>query len=149
MAGLKCPVSSGRLNFQQVTILAKKGFQELDPTDSASLAKHLAQGVDVTRLNDIQQYLWLAGLPRPARSLFHQVTLGREIAITGDADPHFIWHQTRVLIKPLPEFLMCQSIWMTHLCKDRPLYESAAGLLLSYMWLVGLGTDQLKSNQAF
>jgi hypothetical protein len=119
----------------------REGFQELNPEDPAIFKRYLDHEVDVKRLNGIHDYLWLAGLPRPARALSQQLMLGRAIVFTGDADLHLAWDNARVFIKPLPEFLLCHAIWEKHLSKDKELYEAAAGLLLSYLWLVPTKLD--------
>lgn len=111
-------------------------FQEIDPGDPVSFKQYLEHEVDFKRLNGIHDYLWLAGLPRPARPLSRQLMLERSIMTTGDADLHLAWYNTRMFIKPLPEFLLCHTIWEKHLSKDKELYEAAAGLLLSYLWLI-------------
>ncbi|KAH0536849.1 hypothetical protein FGG08_006311 [Glutinoglossum americanum] len=49
---------------------------------------------------------------------------------------HLVWHESRIFLKPLPEFLLSYTIWNENLCKDLRLYGDAASLFLSYMWLV-------------
>ena len=112
------------------------GYQELALEDRATLKQYLQHEVNVERLNEIHDHLWLAGLPRPGRPLSNQLVLGRSIVSTGDADLHLTWHDSRMFLKPLPEFLLCHTIWETYLSKDQDLYEAASGLLLSYSWLV-------------
>ena len=111
------------------------GFQELKQEDPAIFKQYLDHELDVKRLNGIHDHLWLAGLPRPARPLSQQLMLGRAVVFTGAADLHLAWDNARIFIKPLPEFLLCHTIWEKHLSKDKELYEAAAGLLLSYLWL--------------
>lgn len=88
------------------------------------------------RLNDIHEYLWLAGLPSAARPLHRQKVLGRSITITEDTDEHLVWFENQIFIKPLPDYLLDYNYWNEHLCSSTDLYESACGLLLSYAWLV-------------
>jgi uncharacterized membrane protein len=90
----------------------------------------------VSRLNKIHSHLWFAGRPMSARPLHRQVMLGREIIITEQADLHLVWHESRIFVKPLPEFLMDYSFWKEYICGKNQLYEFASGLLLSYVWLV-------------
>lgn len=63
--------------------------------------------------------------------------MGREIYITERPDEHLVWHKTKLLAKPLPEYLLCHRFWVENLCSDPELHGSAAGFLLSYAWLVG------------
>ncbi|KAL0937156.1 uncharacterized protein CTRU02_206887 [Colletotrichum truncatum] len=93
------------------------------------------------KLNKIHRYLWLAGLPRPARSLHRQRLLGRVIYITEIPDEHLLWHETSVFIKPLPEYLLSYEIWKDKICQSEELHRSACGLLLSYAWLVSSRID--------
>lgn len=93
------------------------------------------------RLDKIQTYLWIVGLPTCSRALHRQILLGREILITEDVDEHLVWHEARIFIKPLPTFLFSTESWEQQLCKDRELYEAACGFMLSYAWLVRHESD--------
>ncbi|KAH8749369.1 hypothetical protein F5883DRAFT_633601 [Diaporthe sp. PMI_573] len=93
------------------------------------------------KLNRVHQYLWLAGLPRPARPLHRQRLLGRAVYLTEVPDEHLVWHETYILIKPLPEYLLSYSFWEDEICRDEALYQSACGLLLSYVWLISTRSD--------
>lgn len=93
------------------------------------------------KLNTVHQYLWLVGLPRPARLLHRQRLLGRAVYLTEVADEHLVWHETYLLIKPLPEYLLSYSFWEDELCRDEALYQSTCGLLLSYVWLISTRSD--------
>jgi hypothetical protein len=93
------------------------------------------------RLNDIQQHLWLAGLPNAARPLHRQKLVGRSILISEDPDEHLVWFEAQIFIKPLPDFLLDYDYWKDNLCSDQELHESACGFLLSYAWLVRHKSD--------
>jgi hypothetical protein len=93
------------------------------------------------RLDEIESYLWLAGLSNCARPLHRQQLLGREIIITEDPNEHLVWHKTRIFIKPLPIFLVDLDCWTRKICKTKQLYEAACGFLLSYVWLVRHESD--------
>ncbi|KAI9858473.1 MAG: hypothetical protein M1830_006334 [Pleopsidium flavum] len=97
--------------------------------------------LDVSRLNELHKHLWLAGLPTGARALHRQKLMDREIVLTEQADLHLVWYQNRIFIKPLPTFLLRQSMWRDHLCRSQDLYANACGFLLSYAWLVCYRTD--------
>lgn len=62
--------------------------------------------------------------------------MNRVVFPTERPDEHLVWHQTRILLKPLPDFLLCHAFWAAHLCTDPGLHASAVGLLLSYTWLI-------------
>ncbi|KAI1130799.1 hypothetical protein F5Y10DRAFT_234824 [Nemania abortiva] len=93
------------------------------------------------RLNKINQHLWLAGLPRPARFLHRQHLLARTIILTESPDEHLVWHDTVIWIKPIPEYLLSFEFWEREICDDEALYRSAYGLLLSYTWLISYKSD--------
>ncbi|KAK6850966.1 hypothetical protein PG987_000600 [Apiospora arundinis] len=95
---------------------------------------HLDEPLHTPRLDQIHAFLWLAGLPQPARPLHRQRLLQRDIVVTERVDEHLVWHEQRIFVKPLPEALLVPDVWSR---------ESAAarGLLLSYTWLVAYASD--------
>ena len=105
------------------------------------LQEYLEWELDVSRLNDVHSWLWLAGRPMCARPLYKQKLLGREIVVTEQIDIHLLWTASQIFIKPLPEFLMDHDFWKENLCSSTERYKSACGLLLSYTWLVCYQSD--------
>ena len=101
----------------------------------------LLRELDLSRLNQIHEYLWLAGRPVCARALHRQVLIGRELVITEQVDLHLVWQESRMFLKPLPDFLMSYEFWERHICHNPQLRTSAAGLLLSYAWLISHPSD--------
>ncbi|MCJ1366682.1 hypothetical protein MMC16_005812 [Acarospora aff. strigata] len=97
--------------------------------------------MDVSRLNILHKYLWLAGRPMGARSLHRQRMMERQIIITEQADLHLVWHESRMFLKPLPDYLLDYQLWKETICKDDELHASACGFLLSYVWLVCQPSD--------
>ncbi|KAI1767126.1 hypothetical protein GGR53DRAFT_143995 [Hypoxylon sp. FL1150] len=108
---------------------------------SQDLDAYLAYELDTTRLACLHKYLWLAGLPVPARPLHRQRLMNRTIVVTERADEHLVWHEHRFFVKPMPAFLLCHKFWEEHICSDRGLHASACGMLLSYAWLVAYPSD--------
>jgi hypothetical protein len=102
---------------------------------------HYTAELRTERLDEIKEYLWLAGLPSCARALHRQRLLGREILITEDSNEHLVWHKTRIFVKPLPTFLFDLDCWTQEICRTRQLYESGCGFLLSYAWLIRHESD--------
>lgn len=89
------------------------------------------------KLDALHHHLWLAGLPVPARSLSRQRLMGRVILVTERPDEHLLWHDGEMYLKPLPDYLLCHEFWEKHLYdRGSRVYASAAGLLLSYAWLI-------------
>ncbi|KAJ9129859.1 hypothetical protein NKR23_g12439 [Pleurostoma richardsiae] len=74
--------------------------------------------------------------------------MGRTIYLTERPDEHLVWHRTKLLLKPLPDFLLCHAFWAEHLCSDAALHRSATGLVLSYSWLVGHRGDFVLAQAA-
>jgi hypothetical protein len=120
-------------------LLIRQGRSLLRPNTDRN--GYLHAEISVPRLNALHKYLWLAGLPRPARSLHRQKLMNRDICLTEAPDEHLLWHESRIFVKPLPEFMLDYSCWELELCIDRELYKCARGFLLSYAWLVGRQSD--------
>lgn len=116
-------------------------LQIIDEKDEDSIHRYLEWELKVPRLNEIHQYLWLAGTPMCARPLHRQAMLGRELVITEQVDLHMVRQESRIFLKPLPEFLLSADFWNTHIGRDVHLHECACGFLLSYVWLVCSKSD--------
>jgi hypothetical protein len=76
-----------------------------------------------------------------ARPLHRYKMLGYEILYTQQMDLHLLRFSSRLIIKPLPEWLLSHDFWTSHLCADETLHKSACGFLLSYVWLVTTPLD--------
>ncbi|KAH6889969.1 hypothetical protein B0T10DRAFT_43975 [Thelonectria olida] len=96
----------------------------------------LAIELQTKKMGKLHEYLWFAGLPRPARPLHRQRLLLRTIYPTESPDEHLVWHDACIFIKPVPEYLLDFDFWQQHLCIHEALHKSACGMLLSYSWLV-------------
>ena len=113
----------------------------IDPTKEEDLKRYFRDDLNVDRLNMVHKHLWLAGLPRCARPLHHQLMIDRKIMITERADLHLLWRDNRLYLKPLPDYLFSYDIWEGTLLRDRDLPENARGFLLSYLWLIRQKSD--------
>lgn len=116
-------------------------LQTIEETDEDSVQRYLSWELKVPRLNEIHDHLWLAGRPTSARPLHRQAMLGRTIVITEQVDLHMVRQESRMFLKPMPDYLLSCEFWKSHICKDGDLYESACGFLLSYVWLVTSQSD--------
>lgn len=103
--------------------------------------QHLLVELNLDRLNIAHDTLWWAGRPVPARPLHRQRTLGRDIVPTEQFDLHLVWSDKGIFIKPLAAMFTSFSFWQRELCGHPALYETARGLLLSYIWLVRYEID--------
>lgn len=74
--------------------------------------------------------------------------MDREIFVTERPDEHMVWHRTRILLKPLPEYLLCHDFWVANLCANNELHASAVGMLLSFSWLVNYQSDFALAKEA-
>ncbi|KAF1927284.1 uncharacterized protein M421DRAFT_45562, partial [Didymella exigua CBS 183.55] len=100
------------------------------------IATFLEDDLDLKRLNDIHAHLWMAGRPMRARPLHRYKMYGYEVLGTQQMDLHLLRFSNKLLVKPLPEYLLDASFWKERLCVDKELHESATGWLLSYVWLI-------------
>ncbi|KAF2629437.1 hypothetical protein BU25DRAFT_457099 [Macroventuria anomochaeta] len=98
--------------------------------------KFLVEDLDLSRLNKIHTHLWMAGRPMRARTLHRYKMYGYELLGTQQMDLHLLRFSNKVLVKPLPEYLLDASFWEQYLSANKALRESATGWLLSYVWLV-------------
>ena len=123
-------------------------LQTIEETNEHSIQTYLEWELTVPRLNEIHGYLWLAGRPMGARPLHRQAMLGRELVTTEQVDLHMVRQETRIFIKPMPDFLLDYEFWKDHICRFTNLYECACGFLLSYVWLVCSKSDLKMAQDA-
>ena len=123
-------------------------LQTIEETNEHSIQDYLEWELTVPRLNEIHGHLWLAGRPMGARPLHRQAMLGRELVTTEQVDLHMVRQETRIFIKPMPDFLLDYEFWKDHICRDTNLYECACGFLLSYVWLVCSKSDLRMAQDA-
>jgi hypothetical protein len=103
------------------------------------IASFLEVELNVERLNDVHDWLWLVGLPSSARPLHYQVVKRRDIVVTEQLDLHLLWSSSAspsIYIKPLPRFLLCPNFWRTQICTHPQLYQVALGFIFSYVALI-------------
>lgn len=108
------------------------------------VSSFLETEMNVSRLNDVHDWLWLVGLPSAARPLHYQVVKRRNIVVTEQLDLHLLWSSSVtsvIYIKPLPRFLLCPDFWRTQICIHPQLYRIALGFMLSYVALVEREAD--------
>ncbi|OCL05203.1 hypothetical protein AOQ84DRAFT_399699 [Glonium stellatum] len=130
---------------QDTTSIPKKALESL-PTIArkqhrvflvqSDIDTYLEQNFDLKRLNRIHGLLWMAGRPLNARPLHRQQMMGFEVLHTEQVDLHLLKFSTRLLVKPLPDYILSYEFWEKHLCKTEYLHQSACGFLLSYIWLI-------------
>jgi hypothetical protein len=108
---------------------------------SENLSAFLVQDLVVSRLTDVESYLWLAGRRMAARPLHRQLMMNRDVVVTEQTDLHLCWSGSRIYIKPLPLYLLDAQVWRVHICTHPELYENAMGFLLSYVWLIPNESD--------
>lgn len=71
-----------------------------------------------------------------ARPLHRYKMMGFEIMYTQQMDLHLLKFSTKLLVKPLAEYMLSYEFWEEHICRSEEFHESAAGFLLSYVWLI-------------
>jgi hypothetical protein len=102
---------------------------------------YLKHDLDISRLNEIHEYLWLAGLLTSARPLHRQLCIDRNIVATEQADLHLLWNGNKIFVKPLPLYLLDYGFWETYLCTSEEVYRVTCGFVLSYIWLINSELD--------
>lgn len=129
-------VSRSELVFPAIVRL---GYGILRP--DSDLSAFLDIELRTPKIDALYRNLWLAGLPTPARCLLRQKLMGRTIALTDRPDEHLVWHENKIFVKPLPDYLLSHAFWEQHLCQNPQLHASAVGFLFSYAWLVRYRND--------
>ncbi|TAQ87677.1 hypothetical protein B7494_g3975 [Chlorociboria aeruginascens] len=114
--------------------------------------------LDLQRITKVSHWLWIVGRPMPPRPLHYQHLLGREIFVSEQLDEHLVWKNDRIILKPIPRFLLEPHFWTDYLscpqnclcdktaeadsrrdsqeCRHRRLYKCALGFLFSYAALI-------------
>ena len=109
----------------------------------------LERELSVSRLTDVQEYLWMCGRLMPPRQLHHQRLISRDIAITEQAELHMVWWRNRIFLKPMPKYLLDPSFWAANISDTAHLDDatqgnldaSARGFLFSYTALIAYKSD--------
>ncbi|KAG9189467.1 hypothetical protein G6011_06335 [Alternaria panax] len=134
------------------TISGRSNSIFLANDDPRQFLKH---DLDLWRLNRIHGHLWMAGRPMRARPLHRYKMLGMEVLGTQQMDLHLLKYSTKLLVKPLPEWILSYEFWTEYICKPGDadpvgkkekreegwLWKSAAGFLVSYVWLITTPLD--------
>lgn len=119
--------------------------------DPVRLADFLTQEFCAPDLEKMAPHLWMMSTQSSANisSLHHQKVNGREIVVTEDPRLHLVWGYNRILIKPLPMYLLSYVFWKSYLLNDTfPLGDrgsiirkSALGYLRTYFYLIRHESD--------
>ncbi|KAL6904048.1 hypothetical protein GGI43DRAFT_399530 [Trichoderma evansii] len=96
--------------------------------------------LSVNKLNNIHDWLWLAGRPGAPRSLGYQQSSSREIFIDERADMHLVWIPGRMFLKPIPRYLLDYDFWTRYIISEDT-HKSALGFLSSYVALIQHESD--------
>jgi hypothetical protein len=77
----------------------------------------LAWELDLDRIEDpdIFKYLFFAGIRTVPKQLTVHCSLGTEIKIVELMDLHLILEPGKILLKPIPRYLLCSKFWVKHL----------------------------------
>ncbi|KAF5526459.1 hypothetical protein CGCA056_v002324 [Colletotrichum aenigma] len=70
----------------------------IDPSASeTAMLECIDKELNLKRLADVHDWLWLAGRPMPPRPLHYQNLLGRQIQVTEQMGMHLIWQKSNSL----------------------------------------------------
>lgn len=106
--------------------------------------------LDISRLQSVQKWLWVAGRPTPPRALHEQALRGRKVQVTERMDMHLVWTTGRIFLKPVPRFLLEPRFWEKRLLPRAhgQLHRTALGFLFSYAALVRHESDLALAQEA-
>lgn len=128
--------------FEHINPREPRRTRKTNQTTLDNIPDFLQGDLDLTRLNDIHDLLWMAGRPLITRALHRQKLIGREIIPTEQMDLHMLGDEDMIFVRPLPFYYLSHGFWRARLCgKDIPLYSAACGFLLSYDWLIRSESD--------
>lgn len=130
------PLSPIRLNFFPASYAVSPDRN----STSADYESFFEVELDLSRLDSICSYIYLAGLIEPPEALHMQKMKSREIVITEQIELHMVYHWNQIYIKPLPVWLLNPSLWNDRLCRSDQ-SPTAIGFLLSYMHLIRHESD--------
>lgn len=108
---------------------------------NAAIEEFVKADLDLSRLNKIHGHLWMAGRPMRARQLHRYKMLSFDILHTQQMDLHLLKFSNKLILKPLPEWMLSTDFWNDYLCEDEGLHKSACGFLVSYVWLITTPLD--------
>ena len=70
----------------------------------ATSREFLLQELDTTPLDEIERYLWVAGLTADKiRPLHRQLVVGRQIVVCEQVHLHLVRNQGSIFVKPIPK----------------------------------------------
>ncbi|KAF2648249.1 hypothetical protein K491DRAFT_255256 [Lophiostoma macrostomum CBS 122681] len=113
------------------------------------IGRFLEQDLDLSRLNVIHGHLWMAGRPMRARPLHRHKMMGFELLPTQQMDLHLLKFSNKVILKPLPEYMLDFEFWQQYIGVKKELHESACGFLVSYIWLITSPIDLRLAHESF
>ena len=102
--------------------------------------------LDVSRLGEIENCLWLAGRLQNIRPLHRQQLLGRKILVSEQADLHLLWQDDKIFVKPLPAWLLDHDFFQNHV-RASPALPAAVGFVSSYILLVSYEIDFILAKE--
>lgn len=107
---------------------------------TSTATNHATDELSVKKLNDIHDWLWLAGRPGAPRSLSYQQSSSREITIDERVDMHLVWMPGRMFLKPIPRYLLDHDFWTQYIISEDT-HMSTLGFLRSYVALIQYESD--------
>lgn len=119
--------------------------------DPVCLADFLRREFCMPDLEKMAPHLWMMSTQSSANisSLHHQKVKDREIVVAENPRLHLVWGYNRILIKPLPKYLLSYHFWNSYLLSDTfPLGERGSdirkatlGFLRTYFYLIRHESD--------
>ncbi|KAG8846353.1 hypothetical protein FRB96_002023 [Tulasnella sp. 330] len=104
--------------------------------------RYLVRELDVSALDDILGYLWLAGpYARKTGALHRHQVLGRHVTACEEAGLHLVTHRNTLFIKPIPPCLLHYDFVEKHIAPVPELRHIMLGFLSTYLRLIQHESD--------
>lgn len=130
------------------TAAARIGESSLPPikdypfVEDGDLQGFLEEQLLVDELDELAPWLWLVSTPnsKHIQSLHEQRVCGRTPVIVERARLHLLWDRDKIFIKPLPAYLLDETI-LGQIKLNPRLYRATRGYLRSWTYLLQNPTD--------
>lgn len=82
-----------------------------------------------------------------ARPLHRYKMEGFEVVYAQNHDLHLLKFSNKLMLKPLPEWMLGYEFWQQWICDNPYLHGAACGFLLSYVWLLTTPVDHKMAHE--
>lgn len=102
----------------------------------------IAEEYTINKLNNIHDYLWIAGRKENINPIHKQICMRRDILIVEDISLHMIWYDNIIYLKPLKKIIIDEYLNMNDKFKNNNDFLLCInGFLKSYIKLIKTKSD--------